>query len=175
MKPHILGLAVVLAAATGGAAATARTQGTQTPDVLAALLAEVRGLRTAMEQMAAAGPRVELALGRLQLQEQRINNLARRLESTRANLGAAQREVAQNEEQIRNFEAALRGVADPQERQDMEQQLDVLRRVVAAAQPDIQRLIMEESQVAAELAAEQGRWAEINQRVEALERALERR
>src|SRR3954465_8684292 len=31
-------------------------------DVLAALLIEVRGLRVAMEQMAAAGPRVQLAL-----------------------------------------------------------------------------------------------------------------
>ena len=42
------------------------------PDVLNALLAEVRGLRAAMEQMSSAGPRVQLALGRLQLQEQRV-------------------------------------------------------------------------------------------------------
>ena len=54
-----------------------------------ALLTEVRGLRHAMEQMAAAGPRVQLALGRLQLQEQRVNTLVRRLETVRDALSAA--------------------------------------------------------------------------------------
>ena len=59
-------------------------------DVLPALLVEVRGLRAAMEQMAAAGPRVQLALGSVQLQEQRINNLIRRLDEVRLTLGGAQ-------------------------------------------------------------------------------------
>src|SRR3972149_2796185 len=36
----------------------------QDSDVLPALLTEVRGLRAAIEQMASAGPRVQLALGR---------------------------------------------------------------------------------------------------------------
>ena len=39
-----------------------------------ALLTEVRGLRVAMEQMTSAGARVQLALGRLQLQESRLNS-----------------------------------------------------------------------------------------------------
>lgn len=49
-------------------------------DVLTQLLTEVRGLRAAMEHMASSGPRVQLALGRLQLQEQRIDSTLRRLE-----------------------------------------------------------------------------------------------
>ena len=44
----------------------------QQPDTTAALLVEVRGLRAALEQLASAGPRVQLMFGRLQLQEQRI-------------------------------------------------------------------------------------------------------
>ena len=47
-------------------------QPTAGSDTLAALMVEVRGLRAAMEQMASAGPRVQLGLGRVQLQEQRI-------------------------------------------------------------------------------------------------------
>ena len=47
------------------------------------LLTEVRGLRQAMEQMAASGPRVQLALGRLQLQEQRVNTMIRRRDAAR--------------------------------------------------------------------------------------------
>jgi hypothetical protein len=49
-------------------------------DVLPALLVEVRGLRAAMEQMASAGPRIQLFVSRLQLQEARVNAMARRLD-----------------------------------------------------------------------------------------------
>ena len=79
------------AALQGGLAAQA-PRASHGQDVLPALLVEVRGLRAAMEQMASSGPRVQLALGRLQLQEQRVNNLLRRLETVRASLAAAQRE-----------------------------------------------------------------------------------
>ena len=67
-------------------------QGTsvQSEDVLPALLVEVRGLRAAMEQMASAGPRVQLAVRRVQLQEQRINTLIRRLDEAHAAVAQAQ-------------------------------------------------------------------------------------
>jgi hypothetical protein len=42
---------------------------------------ELRGLRATMEQMASAAPRVQLALGRLQLQEQHMANMNQRLDS----------------------------------------------------------------------------------------------
>src|SRR6476620_1972729 len=76
-----------------GAAAPTPRQAAAAPgeDVLPALLTEVRGLRAAMEQMASAGPRVQLSLGRVQLQGQRVNNLARRLEESRGHLTDAQR------------------------------------------------------------------------------------
>ena len=60
----IAALAVTGAAWTGRAAAQAPPPG---PDVLPALLDEVRGLRAAMEQMASAGPRIQLFTSRLQL------------------------------------------------------------------------------------------------------------
>ena len=80
-------------------------------DVLPALLLEVRGLRAAMEQMAAAGPRVQLALGRVQLQEQRINNLIRRLDEVRATLGGAQTNYDRLRRDSRILEEALRNPA----------------------------------------------------------------
>src|SRR5437762_13620444 len=57
-------------------------QGPKQEEVLPALLVEVRGLRAAIEQLASAGPRVQLALGRVQLQEQRVNALMRRIEDS---------------------------------------------------------------------------------------------
>jgi chromosome segregation ATPase len=138
MKPNILGIATVALVLTAAAAA-ARAQGAQAPDVLTELLAEVRGLRGAMEQIASAGPRVELALGRLQLQEQRVNNLQRRLDGARTGLVNSQRELAGLEEQLRNFEMSLRTAVEPQERQDVEQQIEQLRRLIATATNEIQR------------------------------------
>src|SRR5207253_1944253 len=55
-------------------------------DVMKDLLVEVRGLRAAIEQMAGAGPRIQLAMGRLQLQEQRVNTYLRQLETVRESL-----------------------------------------------------------------------------------------
>ena len=50
----------------------ARTQA----EPIAALLSEVHALRLAMEQTAAVGPRIQLAMARLNIEEQRIAQLA---------------------------------------------------------------------------------------------------
>ena len=68
-------------------------QAPRTDDVLPALLVEVKGLRAAMEQMAGAGPRVQLFVGRLQLQEGRITGMIRRLDTVRDQLVTARREL----------------------------------------------------------------------------------
>ena len=44
-------------------------------DVLPGLLAEVHGLRLAMEQSAAVTPRLQLTLARLTIEEQRVTHL----------------------------------------------------------------------------------------------------
>ena len=49
-----------------------------------------------------------------------------------------------------------------------------LRRAVARPLAEVQRLTAEEATVATEIAAEQARWADFNQRLEELERALVR-
>jgi hypothetical protein len=53
--------------------------------------------------------------------------------------------------------------------------LAMFKRQFAQAQADVQRLTAEESGLMTDIAAEQGRWTEINQRLEELERTLERR
>lgn len=156
-------LAIVLAAQRGNAQ--------ESPSVLPALLTEVRGLRQAMEQMAAAGPRVQLALGRLQLQEQRVNTLVRRLETVRDSLSAAQRELGQHEGQLAQFDAVMKDPTNP-EREQVTHMVTTFRREVARSSADVQRLTAEESSVAADIASEQSRWTELNGRLEELERAL---
>jgi chromosome segregation ATPase len=167
--------AVLASAALLGGPADGHAQATATPpEVLAALLVEVRGLRAAMEQMASAGPRVQLALGRLQLQEQRVNTLVRRLEEVRASLAQARRELDPLAERTARFERLSREAAEPEIRRESEEQLKGLKTEVTRANLEVQRLQNEEAALSQDISAEQGRWTEINQRLEELERSLGR-
>jgi len=152
---------------------SSRTQA-QEQNVLPALLTEVRGLRAAIEQMASAGPRVQLTLGRLQLQEQRINTMIRRLETVRDSLASAQREASQYQSQIAHSEALVREHTPgaPGEKDALDQVLVGLKSQLARASGEAQRLTAEESSIAGDIATEQARWTEFNQRLEELERAL---
>ena len=180
MRRKIGVLALVLVAAGAGLSMRARAAAQATraadQDVLPALLIEVRGLRAAMEQMASAGPQVQLALGRLQLQEQRVNNLLRRMESVQNDLANTLQEGDSGRRELTRMENALKsaGLA-PEERQQLENILPEMRARVSGALAKAQRLQVEESDLTQELAAEQVRWTEINQRMEELERALTRK
>jgi hypothetical protein len=70
--------------------ATAQGQPTQTrtPDAAAQLVDEVHGLRVATEHLASTGLKIQLTLGRVQLQEQRIAALQRRLDSLQESIRA---------------------------------------------------------------------------------------
>ena len=150
------------------------SQAAQGQDVLPALLIEVRGLRAAMEQMASSGPRVQLALGRLQLQEQRVNNLLRRLETARTTLAGAQRDEERGRQDLASREEQLRSAPEPMQRA-MEQSVAAVKAAHVRAATELQRLQLEESGIVQELTSEQGRWTDINQRMEELERALTKR
>ena len=102
----------------------------QSDDATRVLLAEVHGLRLAMERLAMNGPRAQLAFGRLQIQEQRITNLTSQLET---------------------LKDRIRGDA-----------VGEFKDVFAAR----------EHQLEQELATEQARWSDLNQRLEELDHAL---
>ena len=151
------------------------------PDVLPALLTEVRGLRAAMEQMASAGPRIQLFTSRLQLQEARIGNMLRRLDTVRDSLDAAQKNFARNQGQQKQIETALaehRSSASPESREEAKQaefMLDEVKRAVASSKQTVDRLAAEEMQLAGDIGTEQARWTEINGRLDELEKLLSKR
>ena len=149
---------------------------TKSDDVLPALLTEVRGLRAAMEQMASAGPRIQLFLGRLQLQEARITSMARRLEAVRDEIRAAERAVDERKAELGRTEKWLTdGSLRPEQIEGHQASLPRLRRDITMAGANVTRLAAEETQLAQDLTAEQGRWLEMNQRLDELEKALVKR
>ena len=171
---------VLLAGAVtfGGMAAVVAAQRNQAPqneDVLPQLLTEVRGLRAAMELMASAGPRVQLALGRVQLQEQRISNQIRRHDSVKATLFAAQTELQPLDRKAKELQGIIQDFPNSQGRQDAEKELAQIKAELARSYGEVQRLTAEEALLAQDIAAEQARWTEFNRLVEELERTLARR
>jgi len=166
---------LVLVAAASSVVATAQSAPAGSPDVLGALLAEVRGLRAAIEQMAAAGPRVQLALGRLQIQEQRVADLGRRLEGTRKNLTEMAAALEGNTREVKLMEERLVQAASPDERREVETALKHLKSRIQGLGGEAQRFQAEEAVLMQDLTAEQGRWSQINQQLDELERSLGRR
>jgi predicted nucleic acid-binding Zn-ribbon protein len=170
----LVSLAWLVVGGLAGSLAAPRVLKAQQPDVLSALLTEVRGLRAAIEQMASAGPRIQLAMGRLQLQEQRVNNLLRRLEDIRAELRNAENQAREAAQQQAAIERALREANPPERQTQLEWELAALKSGMAKFNSDYQRLLGDEAAMAQEIASEQARWSEINQRLEELDRALAR-
>ena len=181
MTRRSVGMAAGVICAGWLVALRAQAPGAGSQDIMPALLAEVRGLRAAMEQMTSAGSRVQLALGRLQLQEQRLSLANARLVAVREQLAGSQRRHAELQEQIGTLEATLsgqresdlpKGVPPEQIRQMLTMQLRDSQREVTNITADIQRLTAEEAAIANEVSGEQARSADLNQRLDELERAL---
>jgi chromosome segregation ATPase len=162
-------IALLLIVTSLGTSIVARQASAQ-PDVLSSLLVEVRALRAAMEQLASTGPRVQFSMGRLQLQEQRINTLVRRMDEMRDRRTAVELELASKQREIADLEESLR-----REGMQPEARAKGLRTEASQILQRLQGLQSEEAALGQEIAAEQGRWSEINQRLEDLDRALSRK
>jgi chromosome segregation ATPase len=147
---------------------------TSNQDTLAALLVEVRGLRAAMEHMATAGPRVQLAFGRLQMQEQRVNTMIRRADDLQAKIAEADSALNAARGQLARCQRALEGTTNADEQKDFQAQVSVLKETIAQRTTELQRLQTDEAEVSSQVLMEQSRWTDINQRLEDLERVLAR-
>ena len=170
-KWGLVGIAGLLAVAVFRAEPAA-----QNPDVTKELLVEVRGLRVAMEQLASAGPRVQLMFGRLQLQEQRINEQLRKADVVRAQLARAQKEESEQRSQIQGFEEALERRNLPNgELKDIEESLPRMRQHLTFLAAEVQKFQVEEANLSSMISAEQNRWSDINRMLDELDRTLSRR
>jgi hypothetical protein len=169
--------AVLILAGVGTWLVPAKAQAARNDDVLPALLTEVKGLRAAMEQMAAGGTQAQLLVGRLQLQEGRVASMIRRLDTVRDNLATARREYGQLRGSMQMLEADKTpgepAGADDKQLGDLV--LGGLRQQLTAAKGNVDRLAAEEMQLTGDIATEQQRWIAINQRLDELERTLAKR
>jgi hypothetical protein len=158
----LIGVAVVV---TGQSARSTPLAGSSLDE----LLAEVRGLRTEINQAAGANIRTQLFVARLQLQEQRVNAVARQLGDVQERLASIQQGQAAMLERLAATEEGQNHLR-PEDRSD--DQVRALKLQLEQIQRREQDLRVQEATVSGTLATEQSRWTDINARLDALERSL---
>jgi chromosome segregation ATPase len=149
-------------------------QSQRSPATLDDLLAEMRGLRTDLNQSSSASVRTQLLVARLTLQEQRINALAGQLDNARRALSSKQGDPESPIVRLKRFEDAVQIPGPPEAQVEMERMLPRLRADAALWQREEQALRSQENELSVLLATEQNRWIDFNSRLDDLERALSR-
>lgn len=141
-------------------------------DPLPALLTEVRALRLAMEQAATIGPRVQVTLARLNIQEQRVSHLTAQLDSVRQQLNGNAAGALRFSENIADLDNRIAIEPDPAKRAVLQEQQRELKAAISMQAKMEISLRDRESESAVALATEQGRWNDLNARLDELERLL---
>jgi chromosome segregation ATPase len=155
-----IALAVPLLAQSGGT------------DTLSVLLAEVRQLRIAMERAATVTPQIQLLGSRLSVQNERLARASHDHDTAKQELDELSAVLAQMAANIPELESRSAQESNPvQQRQLVQEQAAARERVSDLAARE-QRLRARETELAAVLGAEETHWAELNRRVDEVERAL---
>jgi hypothetical protein len=141
-------------------------------DTLAALLVEVRQLRMAMERAATAAPRIQLLGARLSVQSERLARAAQDHNAVVQELDGVASAAADMNMRLQSLEGQAVVEINQQRQRASVQEQAALKEQLTQLSGREQRLRARESQLAAALGAEQAQWAEINNRVDEVERSL---
>ena len=168
---QVLGIGSILAVAASMSIG-ASPQAPAANDPLSALLAEVHALRVAMEQQATVGPRMQLTLARLTIEEQRVSHLSTDLATVRQSLAGTEAAAQRTSAEAADLERQMQMETDPAKRREMEAGLRNTQLQMRQFATEQQRLQIRENEAAQALGAEQARWADLNSRLDELERLL---
>lgn len=166
--------AILFVLAALPAAAQTTRQGaaqSQEADAVAVLTREIRALREEIARTSRASLTLQLLTARIQAQEQRIIYLDRQRSEAvtrRASAEAARNAIAG---QIQMFTGDT-SKTSPEQRREMEAMVKMFKSQIETHDTGIAQMQTEENDAAAALAQEQSRWADLNQRLEDLERSL---
>ena len=166
---------LLVLASTGFALAPPFTFAADRPaqgDPITALLSEVHALRLTMERSAAVGPRVQLLVTRLNIEEQRTAKASAQLEQVRRQLADASLESKKITDELDEAERSLLSTAEERMKKVWEYEIGTLKRKLAAQTAVEQQLRARENDTAQVMATEQARWADLSARLDELERLL---
>ena len=160
--------AVVLAVAVG---ATVFGQGrTESTDLgsLAALTAEVRELRLAVQQLSQTQSQTQALGVYLSVQQSRVLQVSSQLDTARRELDAAAGHTSEMAAKLGDLEDELPRVTDPDMRKAIQEQARVFRREHATAAAQERQARTREQELSQSMQAEESRWSALISRLEAL-------
>jgi len=164
-----LSWSVVLVFAAGSAAVVlAQEKNDATNGSLAALTAEIRQLRVAVEESTRSQTQTQALGVYLSVQQSRILQGATRLESARKELDAVSLRSREIASQLENFQGEIIRVTEPQRRaqlEDANQQLKFEQRRVVEQE---QQARAREAELSLALQVEESRWTDLITRLEQL-------
>ena len=164
-----IGIAAVatIGLATGLSAKTQLQR--QTPATLDDLLSEVKALRADIGQSSAATIKTQLLIARLQVQEQRVNGIAKQIADVEQQLAPIRQSIAMMTPDLKRLDDARRSANnDP----DLSDRIEQIKTGLDTHQRRERELAGQEANLAQQYALEQSRWSEFNDRLDALERSL---
>ncbi|MCU1275105.1 MAG: hypothetical protein JWO48_2536 [Bryobacterales bacterium] len=153
------------------APASAQTANPDTPTIQA-LLTEVRQLRLALERSALLAPRMQLAMQRLQVQEQKVARLSEQLDEARKQNSTAAARHVKLTEKLSEAEQQISAETDAARRKQVEQLIADLK-PEASDTTTQQLLAAREGEIATSLQNERAVLNELNDKLNRMERALE--
>jgi chromosome segregation ATPase len=168
MRAKLIALGLLIA---GAVAVSGQSQ--RQPATLDDLLIEIRALRAELRQNARANTQVQLLTVRLQLQEQRLAVLSNQHADVQTRLGVETRLRADAEAQVQRFEEMkTRNESLGISRAELDAQEFAFKRPLTQHRDAERDLRAQESDLSAQIAAEQNRWQDFNNRLDELERSL---
>ena len=141
-------------------------------DPIAALTAEFRALRAELAETARASLRLQLLVARVQAQEQRIIYLDRQRTEAATRRSQMEQAVAAMSSHMPFANPGELSKLPPEQRRDMERNMELQKEQLGRQEQVLAQLRVEENDAAAALAQEQGRWSDLNTRLDELERSL---
>jgi hypothetical protein len=166
---------MLAAAVMTGAAMPLIAQGAASSDPLAALLVEVRALRVAVERAASATPQVQLLAARLSVQSERVSRAAHDADAVHQELMEIERQQSIFAAQAAELQEQIESATDAKVQIELKVQQRALKDQLDGMVANEARLRARDADLANALAAEQTQWAEVNRRVDELERQFARR
>jgi len=152
-------------------AAQAQTQAPAAP-TLEKLLAEVHQLRLALERSAQIAPRIQIAVERLKLQQEKVARTSQPLDELRRDLDRRRSDQPKIQQRLQAIENQASQAVDPTQRRDFEGALKEFKLEAEQAEKSLQQMQAREGELTGQLQAEQSRFMELNDRLDQIERAL---
>ena len=162
MMQPALGISTLTVIAVAAGYAQSPPTPSQDPVVL-----EIRALRADLNERLEATMRTQLLVARLQVQEQRTNNVMRQIQEVETKLRDNETSKEQMEQALKMFTATNKPGA--QDEEEMKLVMGPLRANLEKAAKTDADLKIQQTQLMATLADEQARWIAFNTRLDELE------